>query len=77
MISTQAGTPNFGDRDRVLFYVSFGREPSDAPPRIDPAVAARFGDADRRYLEKHGRAALGFQGTPIRLVFRARSRRDT
>ena len=40
-ISTQAGTPNFGDRDRVLFYVSFGREPEDAPTSIDPAVAAR------------------------------------
>ena len=36
-----AGTPNFGDRDRVLFYVSFGREPADAPTSIDPAVAAR------------------------------------
>ena len=36
-----------------------------------------FGDSYRRYLEKHVRAALGFQGTPIRLVFRARSRRDT
>ena len=41
LISTQAGTPNFGDRDRVLFYVSFGREPADAPTSIDPAVAAR------------------------------------
>ena len=41
LISTQAGTPNFGDRDRVLFYVSFGREPEDAPTSIDPAVAAR------------------------------------
>ena len=35
------GTPNFGDRDRVLFYVSFGREPEGAPTSIDPAVAAR------------------------------------
>jgi len=36
-----AGTPNFGDRDRVLFYVSFGRAPEDAPTSISPAVAAR------------------------------------
>lgn len=48
------------------------------PPTIaifcnDPEL---FGSTYRRYLERHFRKSLGFDGTPIRLLFRGRSRRD-
>jgi len=48
------------------------------PPTIaifcnDPGL---FGETYRRYLEQHFRKSLGFEGTPIRLLFRGRSRRD-
>ena len=47
------------------------------PPTIaifcnDPEL---FSDTYRRYLEGHFRKSLGFSGTPIRLLFRGRTRR--
>jgi GTP-binding protein len=50
---------------------------SAQPPTIaifcnDPDL---FSDTYRRYLEQHFRRSLGFSGTPIRLLFRARSTR--
>ena len=47
------------------------------PPTIaifcnDPSL---FGETYRRYLEGHFRKSLGFDGTPIRLLFRGRARR--
>jgi len=49
-----------------------------APPTIaifcnDPDL---FSDTYRRYLERHFRKSLGFDGTPIRLLFRSRRARE-
>ena len=56
-----------------LFY---GTQASVAPPTF--VVFARHADAVhfsyRRYLENRLRGAFGFEGTPIRIVFRERSR---
>ena len=35
-----------------------------------------FSDTYRRYLERHFRKSLGFDGTPIRLILRARRARE-
>jgi len=49
-----------------------------SPPTIaifcnDPDL---FSDTYRRYLEGHFRKSLGFEGSPIRLIFRGRTRRS-
>ena len=49
-----------------------------SPPTVaifcnDPSL---FSDTYRRYLERHFRKSLGFDGTPIRLIFRARRARE-
>ena len=63
-------------RQGAVYYCAqvASRPPTTVVFCNDPEL---FGDSYRRYLEKHVRAALGFQGTPIRLVFRARTRRDS
>ena len=62
-------------RQGAIYYCA---QVSVMPPTIaifcnDPAL---FSDTYRRYLERHFRKSLGFNGTPIRLLFRGRSRRD-
>jgi GTPase len=51
---------------------------SSSPPAIvlfvnDPA---RFNDNYRRYIEKQLRGALGFEGTPLRLMWRGKNQRE-
>ncbi|CAN1210386.1 ribosome biogenesis GTPase Der [Tumidithrix helvetica PCC 7403] len=51
---------------------------SSAPPAIvlfvnDPQ---RFNDNYRRYIEKQFRSALGFEGTPLRLMWRGKNQRE-
>jgi GTP-binding protein len=47
-----------------------------------PTIAIFCNDPDlfsatyRRYLERHFRKSLGFAGSPIRMLFRGRTRRD-
>lgn len=65
--------PMVRGRRPKLFY---GTQASVAPPTF--VVFARHADAVhfsyRRYLENRLRGAFGFEGTPIRIVFRERSR---
>ena len=49
-----------------------------SPPTIaifcnDPSL---FSDTYRRYLERHFRKSLGFDGTPMRFLFRSRRARE-
>jgi len=62
-------------RQGSIYYCA---QVSTAPPTIaifvnDPDL---FSETYRRYLEGHFRKSLGFEGSPIRLLFRGRSRRD-
>ena len=62
-------------RQGAIYYCA---QVAASPPTVvifcnDPSL---FGDTYRRYLERHFRKSLGFDGTPIRLLFRGRSRRD-
>jgi GTP-binding protein len=67
--------PMVKGRRPKLYY---GTQASVAPPTFaifaSDAAAVHF--SYRRYLENQFRAAFGFSGTPIRLVFRNRSRAD-
>jgi len=59
--------------------IYYGAQVTVRPPTIaifcnDPDL---FGNTYRRYLEQHFRKSLGFAGTPLRLLFRGRSRRTT
>lgn len=61
-------------RQGAIYYCA---QVANAPPTIaifcnDPGL---FSDTYRRYLERHFRKSLGFAGTPIRLLFRGRTRR--
>jgi GTP-binding protein len=62
-------------RQGAIYYCA---QVAVAPPTVaifcnDPEL---FSDTYRRYLEKHFRKSLGFVGSPLRLIFRGRSRRD-
>jgi len=62
-------------RQGAIYYCA---QVTAAPPTVaifcnDPEL---FSDTYRRYLERHFRKSLGFDGTPLRLLFRGRSRRD-
>jgi GTP-binding protein len=62
-------------RQGAIYYCA---QVTASPPTIaifcnDPEL---FSDTYRRYLERHFRKSLGFDGTPLRLLFRGRSRRD-
>jgi GTP-binding protein len=58
--------------------IYYGTQVSTAPPTIalfvnDPHL---FGDNYRRYIERQFRESLGFQGTPVRLLWRGKKVRD-
>merc|ERR1719235_241363 len=62
-------------RQGTIYYCA---QVAVAPPTIvifcnDPSLIP---DTYKRYLEKHFRKSLGFDGTPLRLVFRGRRARD-
>ena len=62
-------------RQGAIYYCA---QVTASPPTIaifcnDPEL---FSETYRRYLERHFRKSLGFDGTPLRLLFRGRSRRD-
>jgi GTP-binding protein len=58
--------------------IYYGTQVSSQPPTIalfvnDPKL---FSDSYRRYVERQFREALGFEGTPIRLLWRGKRTRD-
>jgi GTPase len=58
--------------------IYYGTQISSKPPAIvlfvnDPK---RFNDNYRRYIEKQFRTALGFTGTPLRLIWRGKKPRE-
>ena len=62
-------------RQGSIYYCA---QVSACPPTVaifcnDPKL---FSDTYRRYLERHFRKSLGFEGSPLRLIFRPRSRRE-
>jgi GTPase len=63
-----------GRRPRVLYATQASIEPPTFV--LFASDAANFHFSYRRYLENRLREAFGFAGTPIRLVFRERSREE-
>ncbi|MGP1382779.1 MAG: ribosome biogenesis GTPase Der [Thainema sp.] len=58
--------------------IYYGTQVTSQPPTIalfvnDPKL---FGDGYRRYVERQFRESLGFEGTPIRLLWRGKKARD-
>ncbi|GAB1544988.1 ribosome biogenesis GTPase Der [Scytonema sp. NUACC21] len=64
-----------GGRQGRIYY---GTQVSTQPPTIALFVneAKRFNDNYRRYIERQFRQNLGFQGTPIRILWRSKKTRD-
>ncbi len=64
-----------GGRQGKIYY---GTQVSSQPPTIALFVndAKRFSDNYRRYVERQFRQQLGFQGTPIRLLWRSKKVRE-
>jgi GTPase len=64
-----------GGRQGRIYY---GTQVSTQPPTIALFVneAKRFNDNYRRYIERQFRENLGFQGTPIRILWRSKKTRD-
>jgi GTP-binding protein len=58
--------------------IYYGTQVSSQPPTIALFVnnPELFGDGYRRYIERKLRESLGFQGTPIRLLWRGKKMRD-
>ena len=59
-------------RQGAIYYCA---QVAAKPPTVaifcnDPGL---FGSTYQRYLERHFRKALGFEGTPIRLIWRGRA----
>ncbi len=64
-----------GGRQGRLYY---GTQVATSPPSFtlfvnDPKL---FGETYRRYVERHLREGLGFEGTPLRLFWRGKPQRD-
>lgn len=62
-------------RQGSIYYCA---QVATSPPTVaifcnDPSL---FSDTYRRYLERHFRKSLGFEGSPLRLIFRGRRARD-
>lgn len=58
--------------------IYYGTQVASQPPTIalfvnDPKL---FGDGYRRYIERQFRESLGFEGTPVRLLWRGKKARD-
>jgi GTPase len=64
-----------GGRQGKIYY---GTQVSSQPPTIALFVndAKRFNDNYRRYIERQFRQHLGFQGTPIRILWRSKKSRE-
>jgi len=64
-----------GGRQGKIYY---GTQVTTQPPTIALFVneAERFNDNYRRYIERQFRQQLGFQGTPIRLLWRSKKVRE-
>ena len=64
-----------GGRQGRLYY---GTQVSIKPPSFTLFVnePKLFGDSYRRYVERHLREGLGFQGTPLKLFWRGKQQRD-
>lgn len=64
-----------GGRQGRIYY---GTQVSAQPPTIALFVndGKRFNDNYRRYIERQFRQHLGFQGTPIRILWRSKKTRD-
>ncbi|MEC4813709.1 MAG: ribosome biogenesis GTPase Der [Scytonema sp. PMC 1069.18] len=58
--------------------IYYGTQVSSQPPTIALFVndAKRFNDNYRRYIERQFRQHLGFQGTPIRILWRSKKARE-
>ncbi|NMG08313.1 ribosome biogenesis GTPase Der [Brasilonema sp. UFV-L1] len=58
--------------------IYYGTQVSSQPPTIALFVndSKRFNDNYRRYIERQFRQHLGFQGTPIRILWRSKKARD-
>jgi GTPase len=58
--------------------IYYGTQVSTQPPTIALFVndSKRFNDNYRRYIERQFRQHLGFQGTPIRILWRSKKARD-
>lgn len=58
--------------------IYYGTQVSSQPPTIALFVneAKRFNDNYRRYIERQFRQNLGFQGTPIRILWRSKKARE-
>ena len=64
-----------GGRQGRLYYAT---QVASSPPSLtlfvnDPKL---FGESYRRYIERYLREGLGFQGTPIKLFWRGKQKRD-
>ena len=64
-----------GGRQGRLYY---GTQVAIKPPSFTLFVnePKLFGDSYRRYVERHLREGLGFQGTPLKLFWRGKQQRD-
>ena len=64
-----------GGRQGRLYY---GTQVASGPPSFTLFVnePKLFGDSYRRYIERQLREGLGFQGTPIKLFWRGKQKRD-
>ena len=64
-----------GGRQGRLYY---GTQVATRPPSFTLFVnePRLFGDTYRRYVERHLREGLGFQGTPLKLFWRGKQKRD-
>ncbi|NJR74596.1 MAG: ribosome biogenesis GTPase Der, partial [Scytonema sp. CRU_2_7] len=58
--------------------IYYGTQVTSQPPTIALFVndSKRFNDNYRRYIERQFRQHLGFQGTPIRILWRSKKARD-
>ncbi len=58
--------------------IYYGTQVSSHPPTIALFVNSPelFGDSYRRYIERQFRQSLGFQGTPVRLLWRGKKTRE-
>ena len=65
--------PRSGGRATRILY---GAQADVAPPRVVLFATRRLGPTYLRYLEHRLRAVAGFEGTPVKLEVRLRSRRE-
>jgi GTP-binding protein len=64
-----------GGKQGKVYYCT---QISDSPPTIILFVndTHRFNDNYKRYIENQFRKSLGFEGTPVRFIFRGKKDRE-